>query len=100
MPETTPIEEITTPEPVNDMIIEIIEPEKKFVDEVGEKIPGEFEKIFESTVLEDGAFITTRRIEPMSDDEILSSKIKSLKIKVALGTATTSEKSDLKLLIF
>ena len=38
-------------------------------------------------------------VEP-TEDEIIAERIKELKYKVAIGTATSTEKTDLKLLIW
>lgn len=81
MPETTD----TTAETVApEQTITVVEPEKKFIDETEGIEVGEFEKIIEEPSVEDGVMITTRKIVPMGEDEIISSKTKALKIKVAL----------------
>lgn len=91
--------ETQTAEVSSEMTFEIIEPKKSFIDETEWKEIGEFEKIIEETETIDWIITTTMKIVPMSDEEIIQKKIKDLKIKVALGTATATEKSDLKLLI-
>lgn len=91
--------------------IEIIEPEKAYIDETkvveevdGEEVvtykePGEFEKIQEDTENIDGVFTTTKKIVPMTYEEKLAKRIKTLKEKVIDGTITADEREDLKLLI-
>ena len=76
--EATPVEEIAN------SAIEIVEPEKKFIDETEGMEVGEFEKIVEDTENIEGIFVTTKKIVPMSEDEIIEKRIKDLKIKVAL----------------
>ncbi len=84
----------------NTQIIEIIEPQKKYVDETEGKTPGEFEKIIEETENVDGVIITTKKIVSLSDEEIIALTIQKIKVKVALWKATAEEKETLKLLIW
>lgn len=102
---------IVIPEDIIPTNIEIIEPEKAFIDEtkvveivadeevVSYQEPGEFEKIQEDTENIDGVFITTRKIVPMTYEEKLAKRIQTLKEKIIDGTITATERDDLKLLI-
>ncbi len=84
----------------NTQIIEIIEPQKKYVDETEGKEIWEFEKIIEETENVDGVIITTKKIVSLSDEEKIALTIQKIKVKVALWKATVDEKETLKLLIW
>lgn len=85
--------------PVEETKFEIIYPIKSFIDETKDKEVWEFQKIIEEIEVIEWVITTTKKIVDKSDNEIIDKKIQQLKLKVAKGEISESEKEDLKLLI-